>query len=202
VVDQQAVAGAHRFSDPAQARVADAMAAEVVDRAAALQIQKMEPAIVLSSESARARQTAEAVASTTGMRILCDPRLREADIGEWEGLTRAEVQERYPREYRAWREGLDVRRGGGETYVEVADRAQAAVDEALRQLPADEALVVVTHGGTAKATIGRLLGLGSNSWHRLSSLGHGRWSALEEAAFGWRLDEHNVRPKRRPPPGG
>lgn len=170
--------------------------------AAAGRIETMEPAILLASDLVRARQTAEAVGSTVGMATVFDPRLREADIGQWEGLTRVEVQERYPQEYRAWREGLDIRRGGGETYVEVADRATAAVDQVLGQLPPGETLVVVTHGGTAKAIIGRLLGLGHDSWRCLSSLAHGRWCVLEEATFGWRLDEYNVRPQRRRPPVG
>jgi probable phosphoglycerate mutase len=129
-----------------------------------------------------------------------DPRLREADLGSWEGLTRDEVHRRFPREYLAWRHGHDIRRGGGETYAEVAERAEAAIAESLTRLPEGEVMVVVTHGGTARAVIGRLLGLAPDSWRHLSSLAHGRWAVLEEAAFGWRLDEHNVRPRRRRPP--
>lgn len=164
--------------------------------AAATQLERVEPSILLSSDALRAHQTAEALATSIGVEIRADARLREADLGDWEGLTRDEVERRFPREYLAWRHGVDIRRGGGETYVEVAARAQAAIGEALVELPPGETMVVVTHGGTAKAAIGRLLGLAPDAWHRLSSLAHGRWTVLEEAVFGWRLDEHNVRPRR------
>lgn len=164
--------------------------------AAATQLERVEPSILLSSDALRAQQTAEALATSIGVEIRADARLREADLGDWEGLTRDEVERRFPREYLAWRHGVDIRRGGGETYVEVAARAQAAIGEGLVELPPGETMVVVTHGGTAKAAIGRLLGLAPDAWHRLSSLAHGRWTVLEEAVFGWRLDEHNVRPRR------
>lgn len=167
--------------------------------AAATHLERAEPSILLSSDALRAQQTAEALATSIGVEIRPDPRLREADLGAWEGLTRDEVERRFPREYLAWRHGIDIRRGGGETYVEVALRAQAAIDDALAGLASGETMVVVTHGGTAKAAIGRLIGLAPDAWHRLSSLAHGRWAVLEEAVFGWRLDEHNVRPLRRRP---
>jgi probable phosphoglycerate mutase len=166
--------------------------------AAAAQLERVEPAIVLTSDAIRAQQTAEVLATRVGVEARPDPRLREADLGSWEGLTRDEAQRRFPREYLAWRHGIDIRRGGGETYAEVAERAAAAVAESLDRLPEGQAMVVVTHGGTARAVIGRLLGLAPDSWHRLSSLAHGRWAVLEEAAVGWRLDEHNVKPRTHP----
>lgn len=162
---------------------------------AAERLMRLGPSIVLTSDAARANQTASPLASRTGTVPVLDPRLREADIGAWEGLTRKEVEERFPEEYAAWRHGIDIRRGGGETLVEVASRAGAAIHQALTQLAHGQMLVVVTHGGTAKATIGWLLGLPSAHWRSVGSLAHGRWAVLEETSFGWRLDEHNARPR-------
>lgn len=166
--------------------------------AAGERLGRLDPAVVVSSDATRAAQTTEALTSRTGTPPTLDPRLREADIGDWEGLTRDEVRRRFPDEYAAWRHGVDVSRGGGETYAEVADRAVPAIDAALDRLPVGRALVVVTHGGTARAVLGRLLGLAPESWRSIGSLAHGRWAVLEEVAFGWRLDEHNTRPRRRP----
>ena len=167
---------------------------------AAEQIGRLGPSIVLTSDAARAKQTADPLASRTGIVPMLDARLREADIGEWEGLTRAEVEGQRPKEYAAWRHGIDVRRGGGETLTEVASRATAAINEVLPRLAPGQLLVVVTHGGTAKAAIGLQLELPASCWRILSSLAHGRWAVLEEAPFGWRLDEHNVRPRKRDAP--
>ena len=167
---------------------------------AAVQLERLGPSIVLASDAVRATQTAEPLASLSGIVPVLDPRLREADIGGWEGLTRTEVEQQLPREYVAWRQGIDIPRGGGETLAEVASRAGAAVDQVLSRLAPGQILVVVTHGGTAKAVIGLLLELPSTSWRALSSLAHGRWAVLEQAPFGWRLDEHNVRPRKRRTP--
>ena len=159
--------------------------------AAAEELERLDPSLVLTSDATRAQQTALFLMALMGVPLVLEPRLRETDIGSWEGLTRDEVRQRFPGEYADWRRGVDVPRGGGETYVEVAARAVPAVEDALAQLEPSGTLVVVTHGGTARAVIGRLLELEPTSWCRLPSLAHGRWSVLEEVAFGWRLEEHN-----------
>ena len=69
----------------------------------------------MTSPLLRARQTAEAVAGGSGCRCDVDDGVAECDFGEWEGLTFAEVEERWPDELAAW---LGVDRvappGGGE----------------------------------------------------------------------------------------
>ena len=64
---------------------------------------------------------------------------------------------------------------------------------ALEVLGAGDILVVVTHGGTARATIGRLLGLPVEHWDVFGGLSNAAWSMLEETSSGsWRLGEHNA----------
>lgn len=164
-------------------------------RAAAEELARLRPVKVLSSDASRARHTADELVLRTDAELVVDPRLREMDLGAWEGLTRDDVKERFPDEYAAWRLGTDARRGGGETHQEVALRAMPAVTVHLDTLPTGQVLVVVTHGGTAKALIGSLLQLPPALWRSLASAAHGRWSVLEETPFGWRLDEHNSRPR-------
>ena len=57
-------------------------------------------------------------------------------------------------------------------------------------------LVAVTHGGTARATIGHLLGLTPDQWRVLGGLANACWSVLSAAgppdATRWRLTEHNA----------
>jgi glucosyl-3-phosphoglycerate phosphatase len=173
----------------------DAAGHEQVQLVAA-EVARLGPSAVLTSDASRAHQSAEVLCELVGTTAVIDPRLREAEIGAWEGLTRDEVKLRFPDEYHAWRNGADVRRGGGETYGEVAARAAPAVMELLARLPSGGLLVVVTHGGTAKALLGHLLGLPSAHWGCVSTLSHGRWSVLEEVWPRWRLEQHNVRPRR------
>jgi glucosyl-3-phosphoglycerate phosphatase len=164
--------------------------------AAASDLERLSPVSLVTSDALRARQTAASLASRLGLAAVLDPRLREADLGGWEGLTREQAEEAFPGEYASWRQGVDISRGGGETLVEVAVRAWAALADALTGLTAGQTMVVVTHGGTARAAIGRTLGLDPASWRALGTLGHGRWAVLQERSFGWRLAEHNVRPRR------
>jgi len=181
--------------DPPLDEVGVAQAAAVAPVLAAL-----EPVALLCSDLQRARDTAAPLAAMTGLLVAPDARLREIALGEWQGLTRAEAAERFPVEHEEWTLGRDVRRGGstGETYAEVGRRAVACLDDALDS--AGEGLVVaVTHGGTARAVIGTLLGLPRDLWSRIGPLGNCRSVVLRRGeTAGWRLAEHNSdAPERR-----
>ncbi|AUX24462.1 phosphoglycerate mutase [Sorangium cellulosum] len=115
---------------------------------------------VYCSDLDRARETAEIVASTLGLRAIADPELREVHLGGWQGLSHAEVQARYPDEWAAWRRGDDIRRGGGETYAELGDRMTRALD-GIAERHAGEAVGVVSHGAAIKSVIGRVLRIGA-----------------------------------------
>ena len=150
------------------------------------------PYAVVSSDLARARDTAEPVAARSGVALDLDARLREIDLGAWQGMSVDDVRRSFPDEYRAWQTGDDVRRGGGETYVEAGERGAACVRERLEDLPDGRTIIVVTHGGTARATLGVLLGLEGRDWWRLAPLGNTCWSVLVEGERGWRLERHNT----------
>ena len=160
--------------------------------AAAVAVAPMRPDAVVSSDLSRTADTAAAVGAELGLEVSLDTRLREINLGTWEGLTRAEARERYPKEYAAWQAGSDERRGGGETYAEVGARSAACIKEWLDRLGPGAMLVAVTHGGTARATIGTLLGLDPDLYWRLAPLGNCRWSLLADIGRGWRLEEHNA----------
>ena len=151
------------------------------------------PARLLASDLARAAATAAPLAAATGLPVVPDARLRELQLGAWQGLTLTEAAAQYPDEHAAWRAGADVARGGGETYAQAAARASACLLEHLPQLPAGRTLVAVTHGGTARATLAALLELPAASWGRLTGLDNCSWSVLVEHQLGWRLEQHGVR---------
>jgi broad specificity phosphatase PhoE len=168
---------------------------------AARLLQRLEPARIISSDLMRARETAEALASLVARQVDTDERLRETYAGSWQGLTRRELEEQFPDELASWSAGSQIRPGGGETRVEVADRMVAAIDEALTTLEPGQTLVVATHGGAARAATGALLGLPLEHWAALGVLTNCAWSVLAEnvpAASGlrhgppWRLQEYNA----------
>ncbi len=155
-------------------------------------VRALSPDVVVSSDLMRCRVTA----AELGLPVRVDARLREISVGEWSGLTAEQAAARFPDEEAAWRRGEDVRRGGGETYEEVGARALGVLaDLAAEGLPGPDGLaVLVLHGGTARALIGRLLDLPPSAWWRFGPLGNCRWSLLRGSGGDFRLVEHNGGP--------
>ncbi len=149
----------------------------------------MAPAALLSSDLSRATATAAPLGAALGLPPVLDVRLRELNLGSWQGLTLDEARAQHPEEHEAWRSGVDVPRGGGETYAQAGARAAECV---LEQLPASGTLVAVTHGGTARAALGVLLDLPPATWGRLAPLGNACWSVVVESSRGWRLERHGA----------
>ncbi|MFD5511906.1 histidine phosphatase family protein [Streptomyces sp. NPDC127051] len=161
-------------------------------RRAARLLASLKPAAIVASDLRRASATASELAAVTGLPVTHDAALRETYAGEWQGLTHEEIIAKYGEQYAAWKRGEPVRRGGGELETEVADRAAPVVLEHAGRLPEGGTLVVVSHGGTIRTTIGRLLGLDAYDWESLGGLSNCCWSVLGEGARGWRLMEHNA----------
>ncbi|WP_308416612.1 histidine phosphatase family protein [Streptomyces sp. AJS327] len=161
-------------------------------RRAARLLAGLRPDAVISSDLMRTRATAAELAAVTGLPIVHDEALRESFAGEWQGLTHDEIMERFGEQYAAWKRGEPVRRGGGELEYEVADRAAPVVERSADKLPDGGTLVVVSHGGTIRTTIGRLVGLPPHTWEALGGLANCSWSVLGESVRGWRLLEHNA----------
>ena len=173
-------------ADPPLDDVGRAQAYEVAALVAALR-----PALIVSSDSLRAVQTAAPLGQITGLPLQLEPRLRERSFGHWEGLTREEVQERYPDEYTDWIAGRDISQRVGEARPHLVARARAVFAE----LPAVELAVLVTHSVTAMALCADLLGLPQHPYV-LGPLANCHWSELryEHAVSAWQLRAHNAGP--------
>lgn len=176
-------------------------------RAAAKQLALLPPDRIVSSDLQRARVTAEALAALSGLSVAEDLRLRETYAGAWEGLDREALQRDHADDLAAWAAGSDLRPGGGERRTEVAARMVAAIDDAMVGMPEGGTLVVVTHGGSARAAVGQLLGLRPEDWAILGVLTNCAWTVLQQrydpeapatdggeaGAVRWRLEEYNAR---------
>jgi glucosyl-3-phosphoglycerate phosphatase len=163
---------------------------------AAKVLARLHPNRIHSSDLSRARVTADALAALTGLSVVEDVDLRETYAGQWQGLTRTELEERFGDDLQQWAAGAEIRPGGGETRGEVAERMVASVTRGLDGMASGETLVVATHGGAARAAIGALLGLPIEHWAALGVLANCAWSVLEENTSGhgptWRLQEYNA----------
>lgn len=161
-------------------------------RVASAELAQYAPRVIVSSDLARARQTAAALAARTGLPIRTDARLRERDYGDWQGLTAEEVAARWPDEYARWRSGQRVGACGVEDVADVAKRAAAAMAEAAHQAPGGVA-IVVTHGGAARHGSATLLGWPPELARTLGTLVNCGWTELHlDPVRGWLLAAHNI----------
>jgi probable phosphoglycerate mutase len=107
---------------------------------------------VVASDLQRARVTAQLMADALGIgahQVQVEPDLRERDVGDFTGLTRAEIEERWPGVLAQGNASIARDPRFGETVEVLAAR----VDAALRRLAgafAGQRVLVVTHGGVVR----------------------------------------------------
>jgi probable phosphoglycerate mutase len=122
---------------------------------------------VLSSPLRRCVRTAELIAAEVGgIPVTVVDDLVECDFGEWEGLTFAEAQERWPREMQAWLGSTAVAPPGGESFQAVAKRTRGAMATVLKAY-AGGVVVVVSHVSPIKLILRDALAASDAFLHRL-----------------------------------
>ncbi|WEB42877.1 bifunctional RNase H/acid phosphatase [Streptomyces yunnanensis] len=122
---------------------------------------------VVSSPLRRCQETAGAVAARLGLDVRVEEGLREADFGAWEGLTFAEVRERYPDDLDAWLGSTKAApTGGGESFAAVARRVAVARDKLLSRY-AGRTVLLVTHVTPIKTLVRLALGAPPESLFRM-----------------------------------
>ena len=114
---------------------------------------------IYSSDSLRARQTAEAITQYSGDTLQFDQRIREKNLGVFEGLTSIEARERHPEIYRLFKTGgANYVIDEGESTQQVLDRALEFIEEIRLRHP-EQRVVMVTHGGVVRVLMKHALGI-------------------------------------------
>ncbi len=166
-------------------------------QAAAGLLMALRPQSIVSSDLSRARDTASALAQRCGLDVGTDPRLRETDGGSWEGRRREELLLEDPDTYRAWLAGEHVRPGGdGEDRTQVGKRVMAAIEDAVGRTDPGRTVVVVTHGGAARAVLSPLLNRPFEQLRYFAVMRNAAWSAFAETGdphTPWSVLEYNAR---------
>ncbi|MFF2381603.1 bifunctional RNase H/acid phosphatase [Streptomyces sp. NPDC058108] len=140
---------------------------EQAERAAAALAARGTIQAVVASPLTRTRQTAEAVAARLGLDVAVEDGLRETDFGAWEGLTFAEVRERYPEDLNAWLASPEAEpTGGGESFEATARRVAAARDRLIASY-AGRTVLLVTHVTPIKTFVRLAIGAPSESLFRM-----------------------------------
>jgi broad specificity phosphatase PhoE len=110
-----------------------------------------------SSDLRRAAETAELLAARLGFKPVYDARLRERNIGAWQGLTLDEMRDWYPDEYELLLNDVDrFRIPGGESRAEVRARMVAALDDILNKNQG-ETVGIISHTTAIRALLAHLI---------------------------------------------
>ncbi|MBV9013265.1 MAG: histidine phosphatase family protein [Pseudonocardiales bacterium] len=158
-------------------------------RRAARSLAELKPEVLMTSDLSRAGDTAAALAAETGIPLWVDKRLRETHLGTWQGLTHAEVEVLWPGGILTWRGNPEWAPPGGETKVEVAERAAHVVAEL--DAGGHSSAVLCTHGGLIAGLTPLLLGLPVSDWPVFGGINNCHWTVLVRGA-GWRLFSYNT----------
>ena len=154
-------------------------------------VAEYDPALLVTSDLARARETAAYLEKATGLTALEDPRLREYDVGERAGLTREEFERIGGTA--SWDVHAHVDANGAETAEQVAERIVPGTLEVLDRLAAGETAVLVLHGAALRIAVAGVLGWPLLASDGLEAMRNCAWAVLAETGAGrLRLSAYNL----------
>lgn len=104
-----------------------------------------------SSPLLRAHETALILAASLDLEVEPADELMEVDVGSWSGLTRTQVEARFPEGYARW---LEYGHGwtDGESYDELGERVVSGLLRIAAAHPLGNVLAV-THGGPIRSAL-------------------------------------------------
>jgi broad specificity phosphatase PhoE len=151
-----------RFSGAVGVDLSDDGRAQV--RALARRLVTEKVAAVYCSPLSRTVETATILAEPHGLSPIDRDGLREISHGRWEGLTRPDVEKRFPDEYAAWEaDPFTFAPKDGESGVGVLARALPVLREIV-VAHAGQTVLVVSHKATLRLLISSLLGFDARGY--------------------------------------
>jgi broad specificity phosphatase PhoE len=116
-------------------------------------------AALYSSDLRRAFETAQIIGAEMELAVVAEPRLREINLGRWQGMLSTDIQAQYADEFVRWHQSpLCVKPPDGESILELAARVLPAVDEIVTRHPGQR-VGIVSHELPIAVTVCRAAGL-------------------------------------------
>jgi broad specificity phosphatase PhoE len=133
--------------------------------------------MLYSSDLTRAMETARIVRARLIVMVVPDSRLREINLGLWQGMLANDIQAQYPREFQNWYVApLTVHPPGGEDLSALAKRVVQVINEIVLRHP-NEAIGVIAHELPIAIVLCRAAGLPLTQI-RYQTLEPGEWKQI------------------------
>jgi broad specificity phosphatase PhoE len=150
---------------------------------------------IYSSDLRRTAETAEIVGAHLGLTPVLAPGLREIDCGDWQGLTGAEIEARFPGGLQTWLDEVATYcLPGGESVPDLQRRIMTFYQDTVAPRR-DEAVLLVSHGLALSVLIATLLDWDlAEAWRerRAGMVNTGVTVLIHDPAHGgYRLDRLN-----------
>lgn len=119
-------------------------------------------AAVVSSDLARARETADLVRGGRDIPRVIKPGFRELSLGSWENMPFAKLREQAPGEFQKRGQAIDTYRPpGGESFLDLQQRAVSTFYDTIAETTceAEDNLLIVAHAGLNRVLLCHLLGM-------------------------------------------
>ena len=145
-----------RFAGSTDVELADEGRAQSAALAERMRAERIDA--VYASPMSRTKETASITSAGSRLPVNLLDGLREIGHGHWEGLTRREVEQRFPHEYASWEaDPFTFAPAGGESGAAVLARALTAIRQILTN-HTGERVLVVSHKATIRLVLSSLLG--------------------------------------------
>lgn len=146
---------------------------------------------IYTSPQARSRQTAQIIASKhENTPLFTADELMEIDFGDWQGMTWSEISKKHGDLLKEFEKSGNLAKiYNGESYQEMQDRAYAFLERFERD--EDATYLLVTHSGTIKTIICKVLGLGLDRRQRFDITNLSVSTLFYSPSTGWSLSSMN-----------
>jgi probable phosphoglycerate mutase len=144
--------------------------------------------VLVSSDLGRALQTVQAIGRATNREVVADARFRERNFGCCEGITYAELHERYPDGFGRHLQDNDpdLRLPDAETRREFYARIAGSFEELAAEHPG-KTVLVVCHGGVLAALFRHIHGIPAGELKSVE-IPNAAYNSVVREPSGWRIE--------------
>ena len=130
-------------------------------------LRSLAPHVMYTSTCKRAVESADEIRHKLNMQARPVPELCEIDFGAFEGLTYAEIESRYPQEYKRWMEHpTEIKFPDGESFSGMKDRVIGFLASLFRN-HGSRTVLTISHGGVNRVLLAQALELSDDKIFRI-----------------------------------